>query len=117
MKVHEFQGKKIFSDYGMPVQNGYIFEKFEDAETTIRRVQRDFDTEDVIVKAQIHAGGRGKGGGVKYSQNFDEALENAKNILGMNLVTHQTGQKGQLVKKVFVTEAFDIAEELSLIHI
>ena len=111
MKVHEFQGKKIFSDYGMPVQNGYIFEKLEDAESTIRRVQKDFDTEDVIVKAQIHAGGRGKGGGVKYSQNFDEALENAKNILGMNLVTHQTGKKGQLVKKVFVTEAFDIAEE------
>ena len=111
MKVHEYQGKKIFADFGMPVQDGYVFEKIEDAESTIKRVQKDFNTKDVVVKAQIHAGGRGKGGGVKYSPNFDKALENAKNILGMNLVTHQTGEKGQLVRKVYVTEAFDIAEE------
>ena len=111
MKIHEYQGKKIFSDYGMPVQDGYIFEKLENAESTIKRVQKDFNTQDVVVKAQIHAGGRGKGGGVKYSPNFEEALENAKNIFGMNLVTHQTGEKGQLVKKVYVTEAFDISKE------
>ena len=111
MKVHEYQGKKIFSNFGMPVQDGYIFEKLEDAESTIKRVQKDFETEDVVIKAQIHAGGRGKGGGVKYAPNFDEALENAKNIFGMNLVTQQTGKKGQLVKKVYVTKAFDIAEE------
>ena len=111
MKIHEYQGKKIFSDYGMPVQDGYIFEKLENAESTIKRVQKDFNTQDVVVKAQIHAGGRGKGGGVKYSPNFEEALENAKKIFGMNLVTHQTGAKGQLVKKVYVTEAFDISKE------
>ena len=111
MKIHEYQGKKLFASYGMPVQDGYVFEKLEDAESTIKRVQKDFNTEDVVVKAQIHAGGRGKGGGVKYSPNFDIALKNAKNILGMNLVTHQTGKKGQLVRKVYVTEAFDIAEE------
>jgi succinyl-CoA synthetase beta subunit len=111
MKIHEYQGKKLFASYGMPVQDGYVFEKLEDAESTIKRVQKDFNTEDVVVKAQIHAGGRGKGGGVKYSPNFDIALKNAKNILGMNLVTHQTGEKGQLVRKVYVTEAFDIAEE------
>jgi len=111
MKIHEYQGKKIFSDYGMPVQDGYIFEKLENAEPTIKRVQKDFNTQDVVVKAQIHAGGRGKGGGVKYSPNFEEALENAKNIFGMNLVTHQTGEKGQFVKKVYVTEAFDISKE------
>ena len=111
MKVHEYQGKKIFADFGMPVQDGYVFEKIEDAESTIKRVQKDFNTKDVVVKAQIHAGGRGKGGGVKYSPDFDKALENAKNILGMNLVTHQTGESGQLVRKVYVTEAFDIAEE------
>ena len=111
MKIHEYQGKKIFADYGMPVQDGYVFENIEDVESTIKKVQEDFNTEDVVVKAQIHAGGRGKGGGVKYSPNFDKALENAKNILGMNLVTHQTGEKGQLVRKVYVTEAFDIAEE------
>ena len=77
MKIHEYQGKKIFSNYGMPVQDGYIFEKIEDAEETIRRVQKDFNTQDVVVKAQIHAGGRGKGGGVKYTPNFEDALENA----------------------------------------
>ena len=111
MKIHEHQGKKIFSEYGMPVQDGYIFEKIEDAEITIKRVQKDFKTQDVVVKAQIHAGGRGKGGGVKYSLNYEDALENAKNIFGMNLVTHQTGKLGQLVKKVYVTEAFDIDKE------
>lgn len=111
MKIHEYQAKKIFANFGMPVQDGYVFENIEDAESTIRRVQKDFNTEDVVVKAQIHAGGRGKGGGVKYSPNFDIAIQNAKNILGMNLVTHQTGEKGQLVRKVYVTEAFDIAEE------
>jgi len=111
MKVHEYQGKKIFSDYGMPVQDGYVFEKLENAELIIKRVQKDFKTKEVVVKAQIHAGGRGKGGGVKYSPDFDSALENAKNIFNMNLVTHQTGQKGQQVKKVFVTEAYDIAKE------
>ena len=111
MKVHEYQGKKIFSNYGMPVQDGYVFEKLEDAESTIKSVQKDFKTEDVVIKAQIHAGGRGKGGGVKYSPNFEKALEHAQNIFGMNLVTHQTGKKGQRVKKVYVTKAFDIAKE------
>ena len=111
MKVHEYQGKKIFSNFGMPVQDGYIFDKLEDAELIIKRVQKDFNTKDVVVKAQIHAGGRGKGGGVKYSPDGEQALNNAKNIFGMNLVTHQTGQKGQLVKKVFVTEAYDIKKE------
>ena len=111
MKVHEYQGKKIFSDFGMPVQDGYVFELLDDAESTIRRVQKDFNTKDVVIKAQIHAGGRGKGGGVKYSPNFEKAIENAKSIFGMNLVTHQTGEKGQKVKRVYVTEAFDIARE------
>ena len=111
MKIHEYQGKKIFADYGMPVQDGYVFENIKDAESTIKKVQEDFNTEDVVVKPQIHAGGRGKGGGVKYSPNLDKALENAKNILGMNLVTHQTGEKGQLARKVYVTEAFDSAAE------
>ena len=95
----------------MPVQNGYVFSKLENAESTIKRVQKDFKTEDVVIKAQIHAGGRGKGGGVKYCRNFEEAMENAKQIFGMKLVTHQTGKSGQLVKKVFVTEAFDIFKE------
>ena len=92
MKIHEYQGKKIFSDYGMPVQDGYIFEKIEDAEKTIKRVQKDFNTQDVVVKAQIHAGGRGKGGGVKYSSNFEDALENAKSI-GLTIDPDQTAKQ------------------------
>jgi succinyl-CoA synthetase beta subunit len=111
MKVHEYQGKQIFAKAGMPVQDGYIFEDIQNAESTIKKVQADFATEDVVVKAQIHAGGRGKGGGVKYSPNFDSALEHANNIFGMTLKTHQTGEKGQKVRKVYVTEAFDIAKE------
>jgi len=111
MKVHEYQGKKIFSDFGMPVQDGYVFESLNDAEATIKRVQKNFKTKDVVIKAQIHAGGRGKGGGVKYSENFEKAFENARSIFGMNLVTHQTGKEGQKVKKVYVTEAFDISKE------
>ena len=111
MKVHEYQGKKIFSDFGMPVQDGYVFESLNDAEATIKRVQKNFKTKDVVIKAQIHAGGRGKGGGVKYSENFEKAFDNARSIFGMNLVTHQTGKEGQKVKKVYVTEAFDISKE------
>ena len=74
MKVHEYQGKKIFSNFGMPVQDGYVFDKLEDAELIIKRVQKDFNTKDVVVKAQIHAGGRGKGGGVKYSPDDEQKI-------------------------------------------
>ena len=111
MKIHEYQGKKIFSEYDMPVQDGYIFDNIDKAEEVINKVMVDFKTSDVVVKAQIHAGGRGKGGGVKYSPNFDSALKNSKDILGMNLITHQTGENGQKVKKVFITEAFNIKKE------
>ena len=111
MKIHEFQAKKIFANFGMPVQDGYVFENIEDAKSIIKKVQKDFNSKDVVVKAQIHAGGRGKGGGVKYSPDFDTAIQNARNIFGMKLVTHQTGEKGQLVRKVYVTEAYDIAKE------
>ena len=111
MKIHEFQGKKILSHFDVPIQDGYIIEKIEFAEETIKKVQEDFNTTDVIVKAQIHAGGRGKGGGVKYSPDLNSALEHTKNILGMNLVTHQTGPEGKKVNKVYITEAFDIKKE------
>ena len=111
MKIHEYQGKKIFSDYDMPVQDGYTFENIHEAKKVIKKVMVDFKTSDVVVKAQIHAGGRGKGGGVKYCPDFDSALKNSKDILGMNLITHQTGKNGQKVKKVFITEAFNIKKE------
>ena len=70
MKIHEYQGKEIFKSYGIPIQDGHIFEKIEDAQSTINKVQEEFNTEAVIVKAQIHAGGRGKAGGVKILENL-----------------------------------------------
>ena len=111
MKIHEYQGKKILKDFDVPIQDGYIIEDINTAEDTIKKVQQDFNTKDVIVKAQIHAGGRGKGGGVKYSADFGTALEHTKNILGMNLITQQTGPEGKQVNKVYITEAFDIKKE------
>ena len=111
MKIHEYQAKKILKNYEIPIQDGYTFTSIEKAEETIKKVEKDFNTTDFVVKAQIHAGGRGKGGGVKYSPNFDSALENARNILGMNLITPQTGKNGKLVNKVFITEAYDISKE------
>ena len=104
MKIHEYQGKRILKDFDVPIQDGYIIQDINTAEDTIKKVQKDFDTNDVVVKAQIHAGGRGKGGGVKYSPTTEEALANTKNMLGMNLVTHQTGAEGQEVLKVYITE-------------
>ncbi len=111
MKIHEYQGKKLLKDYGVPIQDGYTIENIDQAVETIKRVQRAFNTEAVVVKAQIHAGGRGKGGGVKYSPDFNSAIKNAENILGMNLVTPQTGAEGKLVQKVYITQALDIAKE------
>ena len=111
MKIHEYQGKQILKKFNVPIQDGYTLNDIADAESVIKRVQKDFNTEDVIVKAQIHAGGRGKGGGVKYSPNYEAALNNAKNILGMNLITHQTGEEGKTVNTLFITEAYDIKKE------
>ena len=111
MKIHEYQGKDIFKSYGIPIQDGYVIDHIDDALPTIEKVQKEFKTEAVVVKAQIHAGGRGKGGGVKYSPTTDAALNNAKEMLGMNLVTHQTGKNGQKVRKVYITQALDIKKE------
>ena len=111
MKIHEYQAKSILKKYNIPIQDGYTLDNIKDAKETIIKVKNDFNTDDFVVKAQIHAGGRGKGGGVKYSPDFDSALENAKNILGMNLVTPQTGEKGKLVKTIYITEAFNIKKE------
>lgn len=111
MKIHEYQGKKLLKDYGVPIQDGYTIVNIDQAAETIKRVQREFNTKAVVVKAQIHAGGRGKGGGVKYSPDFNSAIKNTENILGMNLITPQTGAEGRLVQKVYITQAFDIAKE------
>ena len=111
MKIHEYQGKEILKSYGIPIQDGYVIDNIEDAQLTINKVQKKFDTEAVVVKAQIHAGGRGKGGGVKFSPSTESALENCNNMMGMNLITHQTGPEGQKVRKVYITEALDIKKE------
>ena len=111
MKIHEFQGKNIFKHYGIPIQDGYVIDNLADASATIEKVQQEFNSKAVMVKAQIHAGGRGKGGGVKYCPTTKDALENVSNMLGMNLVTPQTGAGGQKVRKVYITEALDIQKE------
>ena len=111
MKIHEYQAKSLLKKYGIPIQDGYVIENINDAEETISKVKNDFKSKDVVVKAQIHAGGRGKGGGVKFCPNAENALQSCKDILGMNLITHQTGPEGQTVKKVYITQAFDIAKE------
>ena len=111
MKIHEYQGKEIFKSYDIPIQDGYVIDKIDDALPTIKKVQKNFKTEAVVVKAQIHAGGRGKGGGVKYSPTTDDAFNNVKKMIGMNLITHQTGENGQKVRKVYITQALDIKKE------
>ena len=111
MKIHEFQGKNIFKHYGIPIQDGYVIDNLAEASATIEKVQQEFNSKAVMVKAQIHAGGRGKGGGVKYCPTTKDALENVSNMLGMNLVTPQTGAGGQKVRKVYITEALDIQKE------
>ena len=111
MKIHEYQAKLILKGYNIPIQDGYVIENINDAKNIIEKVKKDFNSKDVVVKAQIHAGGRGKGGGVKFCLNGDNALESCENILGMNLITHQTGPSGQTVKKIYITQAFDISKE------
>lgn len=107
MKIHEYQAKEILREYGVPVPRGGVASTKEEA----RKIAEELGG-TVIVKAQIHAGGRGKGGGVKLAANADEAEEHAEKILGMNLVTHQTGAEGKEVQKVLIEEGIDIAREL-----
>lgn len=109
MNVHEYQAKEILARFGVPVAGGEVAETAEKARAIAERLGGK-----VVVKAQIHAGGRGKGGGIKLAANPAEAEEQARRIIGMTLVSPQTGPKGRLVRKVFVTEAVDIAHEYYL---
>ena len=111
MKIHEYQAKEILKKYNIPIQEGYAIGNSADIDSTIKKVQVDFNCEAVIVKAQIHAGGRGKGGGVKYCPTFEDAQGAANTILGMNLITNQTGPEGKMVNKILITEALDIEKE------
>jgi succinyl-CoA synthetase beta subunit len=109
VKVHEYQAKSILARYGVPVPRGEVTDNPEEAREIAKRLGGR-----AVVKAQIHAGGRGKGGGVKLAKDPDEARELAKRILGMTLVTAQTGPEGKLVQKVLIEEALDIDRELYL---
>jgi succinyl-CoA synthetase beta subunit len=107
MKVHEYQAKAILAEYGIPVPKGEVALTPEEVAAIAQRMSGR-----VVVKAQIHAGGRGKGGGVKLADTPSQAAEVGAQILGMTLITPQTGTEGRLVRKVLVEEALDIAREL-----
>ncbi len=109
MKVHEYQAKEILRRYGVPTPRGIVVDNPEDARQAAKQLGGR-----VVVKAQIHAGGRGKGGGVKLAKDAEEAAELTKKIIGMTLITHQTGPEGRLVRKVLIEEALNIARELYL---
>ena len=107
MKIHEFQAKEILKKYKIAVPNGIVTKQAGDA----AKIYSDLGTSVVVVKAQIHAGGRGKGGGVKLAKSSDEANKLAGEIIGMNLITHQTGPEGQKVKQVLIEEGMNITKE------
>lgn len=110
MNVHEYQAKQIFAKYGVPVPRGFIANTVDEAVANAEKLGGKI----WVVKAQIHAGGRGLGGGVKLAKSLDEVRALATEILGMTLVTHQTGPEGKLVQKVYIEEGADIADELYL---
>ena len=110
MKIHEYQAKELFQKYNVPVPQGGVAFTVDEA-VTVAKTLGDYP---VVVKAQIHAGGRGKGGGVKLAQSEQEVESVAGQIIGMNLVTHQTGAQGRPVKKVLVEQGLNITQELYL---
>ncbi|MEJ2658021.1 MAG: ADP-forming succinate--CoA ligase subunit beta [Desulfobacterales bacterium] len=110
MKIHEYQSKDLFKKYEIPVPEGGVAFSSDEA----KKIAEDLGQFPVVIKAQIHAGGRGKGGGVKLAKSIKEAQKIAGDIIGMNLVTHQTGPEGRIVRKVLVEQGLDIAKELYL---
>ena len=113
MKIHEYQAKAILSKYGVAVPRGEMAQTREEAENAAKRLF-DQKASGVVVKAQIHAGGRGKGGGVKVTKTLDEASKWIDKILGMRLVTHQTGPEGKIVQRLLIEETLPIERELYL---
>jgi succinyl-CoA synthetase beta subunit len=104
MNIHEYQAKEILKQHGVPIQEGIMAETANQAKKAAKEINRTTGSKWFVIKAQIHAGGRGKGGGVKIAKSFDEAWEIARNMLGMQLVTHQTGPEGKEVHKVLVAQ-------------
>jgi succinyl-CoA synthetase beta subunit len=110
MNIHEYQAKQIFAKYGVPTPRGIVANTIDEAVEAAQELGGNI----WVVKAQIHAGGRGLGGGVKLAKSIDEVRKYADEILGMTLVTHQTGPEGKLVQKVYIEEGADIKDELYL---
>jgi succinyl-CoA synthetase beta subunit len=108
VKIHEYQGKQVLREYGVPTPRGFAAMSVEEALEAAKKLGGSV----WVVKAQIHAGGRGKGGGVKVAKSLDDVRARAKEILGMQLVTHQTGPQGQKVRRLLVEEGADIKKEL-----
>lgn len=106
MKIHEYQAKELFEEFGIPVLGGKVAETAEEAVKIAEGLKAPY-----VIKAQVHSGGRGKAGGVKLVNTLEEAREASEKILGMTLITHQTGPEGKLVRKVLVTEAAEVAKE------
>ena len=110
MKIHEYQGKELLRKFGVPVPRGIVARSPEEA----YQAAKELGTDVVVVKAQIHAGGRGKGGGVKLAKSPEEAREIARQMLGMKLITHQTGPEGREVRVLLIEEALPIDKEFYL---
>lgn len=110
MNIHEYQAKKILKEYDVNVLNGYLVKDIKEIEKVFKKIE----TDQVVIKAQIHAGGRGKAGGVKFAKTLDEAVNAAKNLIGKKLVTHQTDKKGVLVRNIYIEESCSIKNEYYL---
>jgi len=104
MNIHEYQGKAILKSFGVRVQEGIVADTAEQAVEAAKKLKVDYNSDWVVIKAQIHAGGRGKGGGVKLAKNLEEVREKAGQIIGMQLITPQTGPEGKLVSKVLIAQ-------------
>ena len=110
MNIHEYQAKKILKSYGAPVSNGVVIFSINEIKDKISQLK----SKEFVLKAQIHAGGRGKAGGVKLVKNLEELEAEAKIMMGKTLITHQTGPEGKEVKRLYIEEASDISKEFYL---
>ena len=110
MNIHEHQAKEILKEFGAPVSNGIVIYSLDEINQKIKKLK----SKEFVLKAQIHAGGRGKAGGVKLIKNYSELEQEAKKMMGKILVTHQTGPEGKKVKRLYIEEASDISKELYL---
>jgi succinyl-CoA synthetase beta subunit len=114
MKIHEYQGKQVFQKYGIPTPKGYAAFTVDEAEAHAKKLASETGNQLVVVKAQIHAGGRGKGGGVKVAKTTADVRALAEKILGMQLITHQTGPEGTKVRRLYIEQGLEMEREMYL---